>query len=234
MPSGRGRILGEVRSGAIAVSEIAYAGGSMLGTHRHRRAYVSVLVEGAYTELRDGMPRYCTTGTVIVHPPGEVHADYFVAPGRCINFDVHDDRADTHAALLRAARATHPGAEQAIRTALPGLVDKLPQSAAPEWLPIVLRDFRWVQAGPLQGAADLAGTHPTHFARTFRKYVGMTPGRYRRRERVRAASQLLLGSPVSLSDIAFACGFADQSHLTNVFRETAGISPKRFRSAFAR
>ena len=29
-------------------------------------------------------------------------------------------------------------------------------------------------------------------------------------------------------------GFADQSHLSNVFREATGISPRRYRRAFAR
>jgi transcriptional regulator GlxA family with amidase domain len=76
--------------------------------------------------------------------------------------------------------------------------------------------------------------HPAHFARAFRRHVGMTPGRYRRRERIRAASVLLLDSGAALTEIADACGFSDQSHLTNVFRETAGVPPNRYRGAFAR
>jgi transcriptional regulator GlxA family with amidase domain len=62
----------------------------------------------------------------------------------------------------------------------------------------------------------------------------MTPGGYRRRERVRAASSLLLHSSAPLSRIALACGFSDQSHLTNVFREATGVSPRCYRRAFAR
>jgi transcriptional regulator GlxA family with amidase domain len=62
----------------------------------------------------------------------------------------------------------------------------------------------------------------------------MTPGEYRRAARVRAASSLLLESSSPISRIAHECGFSDQSHLTNVFREATGISPRRYRRAFAR
>ncbi|HTD36227.1 MAG TPA: helix-turn-helix transcriptional regulator [Candidatus Limnocylindrales bacterium] len=206
---------------------------SVLRSHVHERAYVSVLVEGAYTELHDGLPRYCAPGTVLPHAAGEVHADYFFAPGRCVNFVFREDDRDWQEHLVHAVRATHPSLERAVRNALfpphqPNAVRE------PEWLRAVLDEFPWIEPVPIEHAARLAGTHPAHFARAFHKHVGMTPGRYRRRERVRAASRMLLESSRALSEIANECGFADQSHLTNVFRESAGISPNRYRGAFTR
>ena len=233
MSSPRGRVLSEVRSGPVAVSDVAYAKDSLLREHVHERAYVSVVVEGAYTELHDGLPRYCAPGTVIRHAAGEIHADYFCAPGRCVNVDFaeHDGAWRDH--VVRAVRATHPSLEITVRNALFPPQPREP-AREPEWLRTVLEEFPWIEPVPIERAARLAGTHPAHFARAFHKHVGMTPGRYRRRERVRAASRMLLESSRALSEIANACGFTDQSHLTNVFRESAGISPNRYRGAFAR
>ncbi len=231
MASVRGSVCSKVRCGCVAVSDVAYAQGGVLREHRHERAYVSVLMDGAYTELRDGLPRFCPPGTAIRHAAGEVHADFFVAPGRCVNFDL-DDESVSPEQVLRAVRATYPQLERTIAAALCEGAE--PAATAPAWLQTVLTGFRWIEPVPLAEASELAGMHPAHFARAFRKHVGMTPGRYRRRERVRAVSRLLLDSAAPLSDIAQECGFADQSHLTNVFRETAGLSPKRYRGAFAR
>ncbi|MEM7710434.1 MAG: AraC family transcriptional regulator [Pseudomonadota bacterium] len=32
-----------------------------------------------------------------------------------------------------------------------------------------------------------------------------------------------------LAEIAYACGFASQSHMTDVFREKLGVTPGRYR-----
>ena len=43
------------------------------------------------------------------------------------------------------------------------------------------------------------------------------------------ARELLTDSKLSLSEVALAVGFADQSHLTRRFREIVGVSPGQFR-----
>ena len=40
---------------------------------------------------------------------------------------------------------------------------------------------------------------------------------------------MLLGSALSLAEVALACGFADQSHFTRVFTRTVGTSPGAWR-----
>jgi AraC-like DNA-binding protein len=234
MGAHRGRLLSERRRNEIAVYDIAYDGDSVLGEHRHERAYVSVVADGSYTELRDGLPRRCAAGTAIFHAPGEIHADYFAAEGRCINFEIGADAQLRVDSLLAAVASTHPQYEAVVRAELEGSAESGAPDDPPAWLAVVLREFGWVEPVPLEGAATLAGLHPTHFVRAFRKYAGMTPGGYRRMQRVRVASSLLLHSSAPLSRIAHECGFSDQSHLSNVFREATGISPHRYRRAFAR
>jgi len=57
----------------------------------------------------------------------------------------------------------------------------------------------------------------------------MTPHAYVLAQRVAKAQNLLEHADLSLSQIAIAVGFADQSHLTRRFRQVAGISPGRYR-----
>ena len=229
----RGHVVSERLCGTLLVSELAYAEHVPLHEHRHDRAYVSVLLEGAYTELHADLPRACTPGTVIVHGAGEVHADYFVARGRCVNVETAEPGPLDPRAVGRALRAMYPRLANAIVSATYAPSERA-GGAKPDWLRGVLREFCWAEPVPLAQAARLAGMHPAHFARAFRRHVGMTPSDYRRRERVRAASRLLLGSARPLAEIAHECGFTDQSHLTNVFRRSAGITPSRYRAAFAR
>lgn len=92
-------------------------------------------------------------------------------------------------------------------------------------------EFR--QRHTLAGLARTAGVHHVHLAREFRRSFGCTVGHYIRQRRVEFACHRLVVSPDSLSRIAFAAGFADQSHFTNTFRRLVGLSPGVFRSRFA-
>lgn len=71
----------------------------------------------------------------------------------------------------------------------------------------------------------------SHFGKAFKQTTGQTPHAWLTARRIDAVKQMLLASSDSLSDIALACGFADQSHLTRVFGERVGTSPARWRRA---
>jgi AraC family transcriptional regulator len=68
-----------------------------------------------------------------------------------------------------------------------------------------------------------------HFSRAFKRTFGVSPHVYILRRRIERASQLMLVSDDSLSDIALACGMADQSHLCNIFRQMTGQTPAAWR-----
>ena len=51
--------------------------------------------------------------------------------------------------------------------------------------------------------------------------------------RARVAAQWLLESPHGLAEIGFACGFSDQPHFTREFARHVGLTPARYRQAFA-
>jgi AraC family transcriptional regulator len=106
-------------------------------------------------------------------------------------------------------------------------------SAAPAWLRRareLLRDS-CLTPGPrsVREIARELEVHPVHLARSFRRHFDTTPGDYLRRCRLDHARSLLRRSQAGLADIAAATGFSDQSHFTNAFRKTFGVSPGVFR-----
>lgn len=82
--------------------------------------------------------------------------------------------------------------------------------------------------------ARAAGVHPAHLAETFRRIHKMPLGEYIRTLRVRWAADALAHTEESISRIAFRAGFADQAHLTRVFKSQTGSTPGRYRRQRAR
>jgi AraC family transcriptional regulator len=77
--------------------------------------------------------------------------------------------------------------------------------------------------------AAAASLSAFHFARAFRNTTGMPPYRCLLHCRVTKVRELLSIGDRPLAEIAAAAGFADQSHMTNVFRRLAGMTPSQYR-----
>ncbi len=77
--------------------------------------------------------------------------------------------------------------------------------------------------------ATVAGLSVFHFAREFKHSTGVTPHMYLTRRRVQRAREMLARTDSSLSEIALAAGFSDQSHLARHFRHVFGTTPGEFR-----
>ena len=83
---------------------------------------------------------------------------------------------------------------------------------------------------PLGTLARECGLSVSHFCRAFRQSTGMPPHQWLMRRRIEAAKVMLRERRQStLSEIALACGFADQSHFTRIFSRTVGMSPGAWR-----
>ncbi|MEW5916846.1 MAG: AraC family transcriptional regulator [Gemmatimonadota bacterium] len=75
--------------------------------------------------------------------------------------------------------------------------------------------------------ADVCGLSPFHMLRVFRRVVGVPPYAYLVQLRVNRA-QLLLSEGFPVADVAYTCGFSDQSHLTRTFRRAVGVPPGQY------
>jgi len=112
-------------------------------------------------------------------------------------------------------------------------LDRPRPAPAPRWLDRArtLIEDEWTDDARLGTVAERVGVSRFHLARRFRERFGCSVGQYVQRLRVTRARDLLLASDASLSSIAFATGFADQSHFTRVFGRHVGTSPDRYRRA---
>lgn len=77
--------------------------------------------------------------------------------------------------------------------------------------------------------AGECGLSVSHFMRLFRHSVGQPPHRWLIGQRVERAKSLLRETGLGLAEIALACGFCDQSHLTRCFKAVVGVGPGAWR-----
>ena len=161
-------------------------------------------------------------------------------------FQAHDPRITSLLLALRAQLGT-PGAEDAL------YVDTLGVELAVQLLrgygtaPLRLRAYRgglsraklhtvleYLNAHlerniPLAELAGLVAMSQFHFLRLFHASAGRTPHQYLVERRVEVARSILLREDISLADVAYRVGFADQSHLTRHFRRLTGAPPGSLR-----
>jgi AraC family transcriptional regulator len=80
----------------------------------------------------------------------------------------------------------------------------------------------------LEDLAAAACLSPTHFARAFKASTGVPPRRWLTLRRAEAAAAMLAeGRPIA--EVAYRCGFASQSHMTDVFRRLGRGTPGALR-----
>jgi len=102
----------------------------------------------------------------------------------------------------------------------------------PPWLPRILDKLQIEHCRrlTLDELAREAGVHPVHLSRVFRRCIGEGISEHVHRLRVRTACERLLAPHVSLSELSFSTGFADQSHFTRAFHRITSMTPTAFRS----
>jgi AraC family transcriptional regulator len=105
------------------------------------------------------------------------------------------------------------------------------EAAPPAWLERARAfiDDHFAETLTLAMVAALAGVHPVHLARTFRRAYDMTFAGYVRTVRLDYARRQLAATDAPLGEIAAAAGFYDQSHFCRLFKQSTGLSPAAYR-----
>jgi AraC-like DNA-binding protein len=129
--------------------------------------------------------------------------------------------ADTETICSEVAELVlqHFGRMEEIRTGGQTLADRVT-----EWLE---RSFQG--SATLRDASKAIGASMSSIAHQLPEETGKTFGQLRRETRIAMAKRYLATSSMGISEIADACGFADQSHFTRVFKAEISLTPGQFR-----
>jgi AraC family transcriptional regulator len=84
---------------------------------------------------------------------------------------------------------------------------------------------------PLSEIARRCELSPSYFSAAFKRATNQSPSAWLMSQRLARAKDLLKKSDMSLTDIAMACGFADQSHFTRSFTRKFLVPPGVWRKS---
>jgi len=80
----------------------------------------------------------------------------------------------------------------------------------------------------LEKVAKSASLSPIYFHNSFKTAVGKTLREYIEEQRIKKATNLLLTTNYSLTQIAFECGFSSQSYFSYVFKRKMKKTPREY------
>ncbi|MGH9638173.1 MAG: helix-turn-helix domain-containing protein, partial [Candidatus Angelobacter sp.] len=81
----------------------------------------------------------------------------------------------------------------------------------------------------LERIAKVANLSNFYFLKVFKSVFGKSPHQYILSCRIELAKCLLGKTILPISEISQRCGFSNQSHFTNAFRQCTGTAPRNFR-----
>lgn len=152
--------------------------------------------------------------------------------------------------LVRQAASQQPQREQVVRALLQTLIALTAQAIAPRPQPIPgqVQGSADLFSYPLQAAiafmrtrltqrlstpqlAQVANFSAGHFARQFKREVGISPAEYHLRLRLEAARDELRQLDFSVTDVAMRYGFSSSQHFSRAFRQTFGMTPREWQQS---
>jgi AraC-like DNA-binding protein len=107
-------------------------------------------------------------------------------------------------------------------------------SPALEWIE-ASKDYMKLHYAEQIGVADISelfGLHRSYFSSTFGKKVGVSPMQYLQDIRMQKAIELMQGSSLSATQIAYSVGYSDIYTFSRAFRKILGTSPKQYIQQF--
>lgn len=241
----------------LKIYDVSLPRGLTLNHHIHRMAQMCIVLEGSYLEEARSQQRILMPGAVLFRPADEMHRNtvgnknartlliefdavrnssfqlnnlvrnpiYFL-PGvlwdsmRDLESEMESSIAAEGIILLMIARATR-------------ILGRTAQPKLPVWLEqaryIIQRSYK--EKIRLSWLASEVRVHPVTLALAYRHHFGTSVEQSILRLRLMKARGLLLENKLSLSEIASALGFYDQSHFGKAFKREHSVSPGAFRRA---
>ena len=84
----------------------------------------------------------------------------------------------------------------------------------------------------LEKMSEIAGLSPNYFHKLFTDTMNISPNEYLIKLKLDKAKEFLATSDISISNIAFECGFENIPYFSHLFSKRFGIPPGQFRKKF--
>jgi len=256
-----GDVLRWRRVGGLVLAEVEYEAGQRIHRATHPHARFVLVLKGGLTDGVTGAGVTKGPSTLLFEAAHQPHTYTASPRGAtCLIVDMDAawiGRAQAHAPVLVADASFRSGlllhlahrlygefrlrdevSRLAIESLALGVMAEASRRMAsagrtvPLWLQAALAFIARHFASPLSltGVARHVGVHPVHLARTFRSVYRTSFASYVRELRIDFACEQLAGH-ASLSDIAAAAGFYDQSHFSRCFKRHVGVTPAAYRAS---
>ena len=249
--------------GPLTARVLRYQPGTKLIRHHHAGASLSLMLEGSQCESIGRRHYECSSHSAVLKGAGIEHTNQVGNRSTCGLFvelsaeteavlcdavgaplkNGHFDDGATRHLVQRIAlelRLRQPGTSLFVEGILFELLGTLVRTRRPNGNRCdsrLRRAIDYLEANyrrrlTVAEVARQAGVHPSYLAQLFRERYAMSVGEWVRNRRLEFARDALR-NPTSISAIAFQAGFADQSHLTRLFRARYGVTPAEYRRALS-
>jgi len=239
----------------FSIAQVCHEAGASYARHAHERAYLALVQQGSHQDEVGRESEVAQSATVVVMPSGVAHANRIGGEGVRMLLVTLEPTLREFARLPTRWRVLHGGPVARVflrlrqtlalppeseRTAVEELLLELVDVVAGtperirESVPTCVRTARTMlndsacETFLLRDLARAAQVDAAYLSRAFRRAEGCTMGEYRRWLRARKAARLLGKGRMPLAEVAFEAGFADQSHLSRVFKTEFGVTPLRY------
>ena len=71
-----------------------------------------------------------------------------------------------------------------------------------------------------------------YLSHTFKKFLGYSPMQYVIRQRIKEAQNLLISTDLTITEIAFHCGYNNSNYFQSVFNNIVGMPPGKYRKSW--
>jgi AraC family transcriptional regulator len=247
----------------ILLSKTSYPEGLRSEWHYHENPYFTLILSGGSQEQRKNSSLECKPGQVLFYNWQEPHKNgNYQRESR--NFNIELDAVwmkesginvksveetvgtrspDVRFMMLKIFKefllndTCSPLSVHQLTLALFGAMNSVNKSRHnPPWLIklVEILNDKWSENLSLKELSEILDVHPVTISKYCPKYFNCTLGEYVRKIRINKALDLLSSKKMSLSQIAYESGFADQSHFIRNFKEQTGFLPNSFRKALVR
>ena len=227
--------------------------------HFHSDDYLCYIINGSFRASSENKCETFEMGEFFIQPAGMKHNNNFLSQtADCINFSFNDKYLKLYniellfdsfrkiqsyqmnkimGKIIKENISSDDFSAIIVESLLIDLLGSLGKEIIvsryenPKWFKAIIEYLHddYANKYKLEDLAQVANIHPSYLVNAFKNITNTTIGEYLRIIRIRRVCSLLT-SELSIAQIAYDCGFADQSHLSRSFKKVTGLTPLTYRN----